>query len=395
MVYSKALLALSVLVFVGGCTGVVTEVPLATGYITGWENHIIDSSNIHVGSREMYPSIKLDSSGKPHISYYDPDKRDLRYASWTGSEWEIQTVDTSGDVGQFSSLALDSRDNPHISYFDFTNRDLKYARRTGVGWDIETVEHTTAAGYFSSIALDSAGSAHIAFFEKTGEGVLWSEGDLKYAKRTSSGWDVQTVDTEGNTGFFASIDVDSRDNPHIAYFANVEFDKVDLKYARQADSGWEVQTVDSEGRGGTYASLALDSRDNPRVAYQFRRGGKTIGASLNYARRTGSEWEIGVVDDTGWGREPASLALDRNDNPHITYIIGSGGDLKYFWFTGSEWKNQTIPTVAPLLGFDVIGRNAPIAVDKSGNIHVAYFTYTPADGTEVKAILYYIKGKRA
>jgi hypothetical protein len=69
----------------------------------------------------------LDSSGNPHISYYDASNGDLKYAYWDGSQWQIEVVESDGQVGEWTSLALDSAGNPHISYYDRSKGHLKYA----------------------------------------------------------------------------------------------------------------------------------------------------------------------------------------------------------------------------------------------------------------------------
>jgi hypothetical protein len=74
-----------------------------------------------------YNSIALDSRDMPHISYYDSEKNDLKYAYKNSFGWRIQTVDSKEDVGLYTAIALDSNGNPHISYYDETNNDLKYA----------------------------------------------------------------------------------------------------------------------------------------------------------------------------------------------------------------------------------------------------------------------------
>jgi len=85
----------------------------------------------------QYTSLALDSSGWPHISYYDHTNRDLKYAWYNGVAWQIETVDSGGDVGEYPSLALDSSDRPHISY---SGNGLKYAWHNGTGWQTETVD---------------------------------------------------------------------------------------------------------------------------------------------------------------------------------------------------------------------------------------------------------------
>ncbi len=88
-------------------------------------------------------SLALDSLGRPHLSYcsYLCDSwrcwcDDLQYAYYDGAAlrpaqggaWQIETVDSYGEVGAYSSLALDAAGRPHIGYYEALGVDLKYAR---------------------------------------------------------------------------------------------------------------------------------------------------------------------------------------------------------------------------------------------------------------------------
>ena len=83
------------------------------------------------------------------------------YISVSESVWQIERVDSNG-LGNYSSLALDSSGWPHISYWDYTNADLKYAYKDASGWHIETVDYVGYVGAYTSLALDSADHPHIS-----------------------------------------------------------------------------------------------------------------------------------------------------------------------------------------------------------------------------------------
>ena len=108
--------------------------------------------------------------------------------------WQMETVDSAGDVGYYTSLALDSADNPRISYFDDTNDDLKYAWYNNSGWQTETVDSVGIVGWYTSLALDGAGNPRISYCDETNR-------DLKYAWDDGSGWQTETVDSAGDVGY--------------------------------------------------------------------------------------------------------------------------------------------------------------------------------------------------
>jgi hypothetical protein len=310
-------------------------------------------------------SIAMDSNGYPHISYYeDYTDHDLKYAYWTGSQWQIEIVDSEGDVGDANSLALDSQGYPHISYYDSDNGDLKYAFWNGDSWIIEVVDSQGDVGG-GSLALDSQGYPHIAYCDCTNR-------DVKYAYWNGANWVIETVDSVGDVGMGISFALDSQDHPHISYIEYVSSDEKNLKYAHRNGSNWEIETIESPMGFHSYGTcLEVDTQDHPGIIYN--------GYGLDYAHWNGSEWQFQIVDD----HHPAdpfsfSLALDSQDfpnisfwSPYMTHPPGEEWGLFYERWDGSQW--EIFNPYAQDYMMDV--GETSIALDGFDNPYIAHTTY--------------------
>lgn len=341
-----------------------------------WEIETVDSR----GDVGESTSLALDSNDYPHISYYDRTNTALKYAKWTGSEWNIGTVDSEGDVGQYTSIALDANDHAHISYYDVTNQDLKYANWNGNEWIIETVDSGGEVGGYSSIAVDDNGHVHISYYNGTVDLVRMVDA-LKYAHWDGNSWNIETIDYAADVGRFTSIALDMNGNAHISYIdCNSSF----LKYTRWTGSEWDITTITTVNRQqetiqdyGSGTSLALDSDDYPHIV--FVDGGFEI---LKYAKWDGSFWTIENVSFVKQVYLHVSIALDSSNYPHITYFTRNDNTINYARWNGTDWN---IVYVDDKAGNTEGGFNS-LALDKNDFAHISYFDYNYDDLKYAKLI---------
>jgi|WetSurMetagenome_2_1015567.scaffolds.fasta_scaffold56066_1 hypothetical protein len=318
--------------------------------------------------RSKYVSIAVDSHNNPHLVYaaISPSSQ-LEYAKWTGSSWNTQTIDSTGDFSFAScSIALDSNDIPHVAYYDYSTRDLKYATLVGSTWTIQVVESEGDVGSFCSIAVDKGGNVHISYHNSSS-----LSGSLKYARMSNSGWSTQTVDAETsgkNYGQFSSIALDSSGNPCIAYFESIS---KDLRYAKLVGSNWATETVDSEGKVGYYCSVAVDDKGNPHISYQ-----DGTNSYLKYATNTGSTWSIQTVDNSPDSGYYSSIAIDSKDKPHISSIDHSTYSLKYSTLASSGWDTETVDLQATSQPETIVDYDSAIALDSNDKPHIGFVNYS-------------------
>ena len=228
-----------------------------------WSAKTIDS----FGDVGLYTCIDVDSLNYPSISYYDASNGDLKYAFWNGIEWNIETVEDKGNVGLATSLVIDSNDIPHISYTDEANSFLYYAKKIASNWETNLVDDDSTVFGSTSIDVDSDNFAHISYFDVGTSTEKWN---LKHAYFNGSNWSNEIVDPDLKyfwNDWGVSIVVDDLDRVHIGYYC---WHKWDLKYAYKIKDKWSVETAESDGDSGAYASIVVNSENYPVIAYMSR-----------------------------------------------------------------------------------------------------------------------------
>jgi hypothetical protein len=179
---------------------------------TAWNTEAVDQDYWISGSytrHGLYSSIAIDPQDRPHISYFSIWNNacteidgfpigagpacdsylfgNLKFASYNGSVWSTQIVDSSTtSVGLYSSLKIDPSGNPHISYMDWKNGFLRYATSSGGSYWFRSVpdRQNSDTGRFSSLALDSKGMPRILYMDYKSGHVKYVYGTLPTAKNS-------------------------------------------------------------------------------------------------------------------------------------------------------------------------------------------------------------------
>jgi len=302
-------------------------------------------------------SITLDSAGQPHVAYGGDN---LYYAWHNGTSWQVEVADPSPLVGAWASIALDGNNYPHISYYNYDTGDLKYAHWDGSTWISETVDY--AGGWNSYIALDSNNRPHIAYRDAIG----FSGTALKYAHWDGSAWQIDTIEDLISTSSSrdTTLALDGDDQPHISYSVSNSGDDPDYLYHAYLNGGhWLTKTVATAEYIGENA-LALNGAGDPRIIYHAIDGNTH---RLGYARWDGVHWQNDTLVASDDSIAALSLALDGSDAPHASYYL-NGDDSMHYAHRDGTWQFETVESGLRL----EMGETASLALDNTGQPHLLY-----------------------
>ena len=144
----------------------------------GFSTTTVDSAGVVGGDS----SVTIGTDGLPVISYEDNSNANLKVAHCGNAACSagntVTTVDSAGRGGSYTSVTIGADGLPFISYWLFFDRDLKVAHcgnaACTAGNTITTVDSTGEIGDFSSATVGVDGLPLISYYD-------WTNGDLKVA----------------------------------------------------------------------------------------------------------------------------------------------------------------------------------------------------------------------
>jgi hypothetical protein len=343
----------------------------------------------------------------------DSQLTSLDNSSSAMAPWFIDTVVSTGNIGQHVSVAIDPGSGmTFISYYDQDlGGTLNLARYLGSSsncgpdnvWHCQILDSLGSVGEYNSIATYPSGDGVkviISYYDFTWGALKYIDG---YAEASTFTFDTYTIDT-GNPangyskGMHTSVKFDSAGTPHIAYQYNSTFTNEAQLYAYWVGDGtgncgegdvegdWQCDTIFNDEGVGMYASLDIDGSDRPSIAfYDADNGYPWVASHIGSGGNCGptNDWYCRSVHqaalDTG---KYVSLVVEDSGLAHIAYYnasdetleyatwVGSGGNcgfssisIKYEW--QCEWIDDMGTTLSPPMGIS-------IALDTDGYPIIAY-----------------------
>ena len=290
-----------------------------------------------------YNSLTLDSNDNPHIDYgttipinQTESANIIKYTTLKAAKWNIQTI----DYGSKGTIEIDSEDNPHIAYSGI-NGELKYASWTGTNWHLHTVDpdpkesNSSETEHFlikeADLTLDNDDHPNIIYWYSE---TPITESGIKWARMDSSGWTIRTVILDANVSKLGNAVMNSLGYPRFTYNNGWNYS---LMYERWNGNAWIGQTVTGI-QGGHTGFLRLGSNNYPHFTYHreedLRKESGAHYVALIYSKWSGpiwgndATWDIQIMEEDHtegfwrkyWGGLAMPFALDSNGNPHACIL---------------------------------------------------------------------------
>lgn len=349
-----------------GYTLAVAAPPAAADFY--WYNYAVDKTPGAGG----FTSLAYGSDGSPHIAYTEGAGleygRNIQYAWLQDGLWTIETVDQLGE-GRLA-MALDSQNSPHVIYVKEDQSSVMYANRTGGVWSSTRIKRSFNPGqavYDRDIQIDPAGKIHLIFGMDYSPDINVSL-NITYASIVNGEISEPVlVDGAGNTGKWSSMAIGEGGRPVVAYYSTTG----DLRFAQLVGSEWQMENVDGDGFGdnqGFYPSILYGSDGLYYIVFQSH-----TNLKLRLAYGSPGAWTFeDIADLSGWGvlSSPNPSLFDENGVLYVAYYEAEKGDLRLAARQDNAWRTMLVDSAGN------VGQHASIAINPEGLPSISYYDET-------------------
>lgn len=336
-----------------------------------WGIHVIDTSREAGG----YSRPRFDEDDNLKVAYRG--HYDIQYAEYLGNRnWKVALADTGTGAAAKVELVIDPDQNPHILYQSAEYASVYYAKKEDGSWKHRLIDRPGIQNvdfYQISMAADSKGGIHMAY-SKAKEG--WATMFYNYLDKDGNMKDSGYVYPE-LSGKWNTMVTDNEGKPVIAFFRNHQ---EELIVAWKESGTWKNQTVvdDTSHRVmGFHASITRESDTTYRLIYQdkYKHELWTATGSL------GGTWTHEKIDDLegfAYFNSSNAVAVGKDGMPFVAYSNVKSSDglaieasrLMFAYKEDGEWKKVVVDSAG------ITGEYATLAVNSEGIPAISYFART-------------------
>jgi MYXO-CTERM domain-containing protein len=324
---------------------------------TGWRTGIEEPGD-DVG---LWTSMVLDSSDHPMVAYYDATNHQLKFAHYDGSNWNISVVSqkAGADQGRYVKMILVSG-KPVVAFLDMEAGNGGYTRsRVIVGRATTDNPSQSSDWTFEDAAVDEADPCQPQFCTAAQACLTTTGGVTGICTPTVNGCSPACAAGQ------ACISQNSAATCVAVYDSSNFFPSYPTALGDYV----------SLANGPNGLGLAVYDRFHGNLWAISNSGGKWTSTLLDGQTGSGSS-----AADTGDDGIAANLVISPNGDWNITYVNGIQEYLQYILWPGGKGTPLAPEIVDD--GYDngkpypdgqhVVGDDAMMQIDGSGNVTIAY-----------------------
>ena len=230
-------------------------------------------------------------------------------------------------------------------------------------WSTSNLDMSSQAGRWNAIAVNSSGSIHVVQIKE-------SNYEIRHSVNDGTGWLSKKIKDCGNTYCWdIHMVIDDNDHLHLAYTTYASSYET-LVYMNYDGVNWTDTVVSLSAHFGPIG-IAVDSNNNPHISYA-NNGIDYCGNGLRIASYNGTAWITESVHAGNNRGCESSIIIDESDNIYIAYQDRSSSKLMLATDKSGSWDSYLVDTgSSPSQLYP--GYMTSMAMDQEGQLHIAHF----------------------